>query len=313
MALGRKLPRFLMALVAAVVASGSAESGRLLSVGPGEPYPTPSAAAAEAHDGDTVRIRPGTYRDCAVWRADRLTLEGVGEVRVTGPSCQDKGLWVIKGRGTTVRNITFSGATSSSRNGAGIRQDGPDLLVEHSRFHDNENGILTGADESSSITIRDSRFERNGKCEPECAHGIYVGRVGWLTVQRSVFREQRIGHHIKSRALVTEVSDSVIEDGEIGTASYLINLPNGGSALIRGNRLQKGPLSDNPQVAIAIGEEGATNPGSVYLIQRNGFVSDLPETTLLVRNRSPVPALLGGNAIEGRVTLLEGPGRIVPE
>jgi hypothetical protein len=310
------LPALLVVLAMAAGASGPSTAERVLSVGPGETYPTPSAAAADARDGDTVLIRPGLYRDCAIWRADRLTLEGLGQdgdVRITGSSCENKGLWVIKGQATVVRNVTLFGATSSWRNGAGIRQEGTDLLVEHSRFLDNENGILAGADESSSITIRDSRFERNGKCEPDCAHGIYAGRIGWLSVERSIFRDQRIGHHIKSRALVTEVSDSVIEDGALGTASYLINLPNGGSALIRGNRLQKGPRSDNPQVAIAIGEEGATNPGSVYLIQRNSFVSDLPEPTLFTRNRSPIPALLAGNAIEGKVRLLEGPGRVVSE
>ena len=48
------------------------------------------------------------------------------------------------------------------RNGAGIRQEGTDLTVTRSWFHDNENGILTGADPESDIVIERSRFFRNG-------------------------------------------------------------------------------------------------------------------------------------------------------
>ncbi len=44
--------------------------------GPGAAFRLPSAAAAAARPGDTIRILPGTYYDCAVWRADDLTNRG---------------------------------------------------------------------------------------------------------------------------------------------------------------------------------------------------------------------------------------------
>jgi hypothetical protein len=288
---------------------GEGGGHRVLWVGSEREFRTPSAAAAAAQDGDHIVIDPGDYWDCAVWRANRLLIEGRGEQpHLRDVSCEGKGIWVIKGNDTTIASMRFSGAAVPGRNGAGILLQGVNLEVRDSWFHDNENGILAGSAPHSSIGISNSRFERNGKCEPNCAHGIYIGRIGWLRVRNSIFREQRIGHHIKSRALVTEVSDTVIEDGAEGTASYAINLPDGGTALIRHNVIQKGPRTDNPSTVIAIGEEGARNPGVFYLIEDNTVRSDVAQPVIFVRNRSETPALLRGNRLEGNLRPLEGPG-----
>ncbi len=55
---------------------------RILEVGPGRAFRMPSAAAAAARQGDIIRIAPGVYEDCAVWRADRLVIEGEDAERV---------------------------------------------------------------------------------------------------------------------------------------------------------------------------------------------------------------------------------------
>ena len=52
-----------------------------------------------------------------------------------------------------VDRIELSGAAVPDLNGAGIRQEGTDLTVTRSWFHDNENGILTGADADSDVVI----------------------------------------------------------------------------------------------------------------------------------------------------------------
>jgi hypothetical protein len=51
-----------------------------LEVGPGKTYTQPSAAAAAAHDGDRIVIAAGSYFDCAVWKANTLTIEGAGPI-----------------------------------------------------------------------------------------------------------------------------------------------------------------------------------------------------------------------------------------
>ena len=295
--------------VAASPAAGAAE----LVVGPGMPFAAPSAAAAAAHDGDTVRIAGGVYRDCAVWKANRLRIVALAgtEPHIDGVACQGKALWIVRGRDVSIEGIGFSHAAVPARNGAGIFVADGTLTLRRVHFSDNENGILTANRPGIELTIEDSVFERNGKCEPQCAHGIYVGRgASLLRILRSTFREQHVGHHIKSRARRTEIVDCVIEDGPAGTASYAIDIPDGGTAEIRGNRIEKGPRSENPSAIVAIGEEGGDNPGLGYVIENNRVRSDLPALTIFVRNRSDRPALLRGNVLDGPVVPLTGPGRV---
>ncbi|MBM3488723.1 MAG: hypothetical protein FJX67_19185 [Alphaproteobacteria bacterium] len=225
-------------------------------------------------------------------------------------SCENRGIWIIRGRNTTVENIEFSLAAASEGNGAGIFQIGVNLTVQNGYFHANENGIPTGAQAESQITIANSRFERNGKCEPECAHGIYVGRVKALRVFGSSFRAQRIAHHIKSRALYTEITGTVIDDGATGTASFAINLPNGGTAVIRQNSIRKGPGAHNHSAVISIGEEGATNPGTGFRIEGNVFKNDNAAETVFVRNATGLAAVLTGNTYQGKGKPLSGPGSV---
>jgi hypothetical protein len=83
--------------------------------------------------------------------------------------------------------------------------------------------------------------------------------VDLLRVENSHFSNSntRQGHSIKSRALSTEVIGCTITDGPDGTSSYLIEAPNGGALIVRGNSLEKGPKSENHKAAIAIGAEAS--------------------------------------------------------
>ena len=65
----------MLAIWCCSAASGAAA---VLEVGPGKHFDKPSAAIAAAKDGDTVRVAPGEYEDCATIRQNRFTLEGVG-------------------------------------------------------------------------------------------------------------------------------------------------------------------------------------------------------------------------------------------
>lgn len=288
-------------IVVLLLLCGTAQA-RTLAVGPIMAFKSPSAAAAVAADGDRIVIQPGSYRDCAVWTANHLLVEGAGapeSVVVTGEACQGKALFVTVGNDITVRNLTLLRAKVPDGNGAGIRAEGRNLTVIGVRFVENQNGILSGTTPSGAtggtMTIRDSVFERNGTCEQACAHGIYAGAIDVLRVENSRFIGTRQGHHIKSRALRTEVTGCVIQDGPAGTASYLIDIPNGGAVLIRGNILQKGPRSENHAAMIAIGEEGVTHPTPEIVIEDNTVRNDGPAHTVFVQNRTGTPALLRGN------------------
>ncbi len=286
---------------------------RVLNVGPTRNLANPSDAAAIVRTGDTVAIDAGTYYDCAVWprRAGLLTIEAPGGTAViTGRSCEYKALFVIKSDNVIVRGITFTGATAPRHNGAGIRAEGRNLTIEDSQFIDNQEGILAADNSGSTIIVRDSIFKGNGNCIEACAHGIYVGHVAVLRIERSQFFAQYIGHHVKSRAERTELIGNTIEDGRTGTASYLVDIPNGGALVMRNNTLEKGPFSDNPNVAVILGEEGATNVTSEIIIENNEFKNDLPRETLFVGNHTAAAAVLRGNRLSGSVIPLDGPGTV---
>jgi hypothetical protein len=80
-----------------------------------------------------------------------------------GTISQGKAIWVLAGKNIVVENIEFSGAAiSPDHNAAGIRAEGRGLIVRDCFFHDNQNGILTAADDSGEILIECSEFARNG-------------------------------------------------------------------------------------------------------------------------------------------------------
>jgi len=296
------------------LAVGATAAAATLEVGAGKPFATLSAAAAAAHDGDRVVIGPGTYVDCAVWRASNLTIEGAGPdaTVIAEKTCREQALFVIDGNNVTVRNLTLARARAPSANGAGIRAEGGNLTVEHVRFLDNENGILAAPNPLATILIRDSAFIGNGSCASSfgCAHGIYVNRVKKLRAERSTFLATRAGHHIKSRALRTEILGCRIEDGPDGTASYSVDVPNGGALLLRDSTIEKGPKSQNQGAAVAIGEEGASNPAGEILVARNVFRVDGGYASVLVSNATTTPARLVGNRLLGTAQALRGPGSV---
>jgi hypothetical protein len=301
--------RAVLLCLAVVVAGATApaptsyavDAPRTWRVGPDRALATPSAAAAVARDGDTVLIDPGTYSgDVATWTQDDLTLRGDGaraHLRADGNDAQGKAIWVIAGDRTTVDRIELSGAAVPDRNGAGIRQEGTDLTVTRSWFHDNENGILTGADPDSDVVIRRSRFFRNGHGDGY-SHNLYVGAVRSLTVTGSWLSAADTGHELKSRAARNTILGNRISDGD-AAASYSIDLPNGGLSLVAGNVVVQGPSSDNPAL-VSYGAEGLTHPSSTIWVVNNTFVNRRTTGTFV--------ALADGSRAHLRNNLLVGPG-----
>ncbi|HSU06375.1 MAG TPA: right-handed parallel beta-helix repeat-containing protein [Acetobacteraceae bacterium] len=294
-----------------VLLAGCAPS--VLMVGPTHELKLPSQAVAEASSGDTILIDPGVYRDCAVVKSSNVTIAGTGPgVVLTDRTCGGKAILVTKGDDITIRNLTLQHAHVPDRNGAGIRAEGYNLTVDGVRFLDNEEGILAGHKRGSTIRVLNSDFERNGTCAGSgCAHGVYVGHIDLLDVENSRFFEQMVGHHVKSRALKTVIKGNTIEDGPDGTASYEIDIPNGGDADIERNTIEKGPKAQNWSTAIAIGEErrGKQQSGTL-VIRDNKFTNNNEHETLFVRNLSDDPVQLSGNALSGKVVPLQGQGTV---
>jgi hypothetical protein len=278
-----------------------------LLVGPGMTYTTIRAAASAAANGDVVVIAAGDYvGDVTTWPQDGLTICGSGgraRLFANGQNAAGKGIWVVQGSNVVIENMEFHDATVPDQNGAGIRAEGNGLTIRGSGFYDNEDGIL-GPD-GGDLTIENSEFARNGYGDGQ-SHNIYVGAANRLTVISSYFHEAKIGHNLKSRAKETHIENSFFMDGPSGTASYQIDVPNGGLVYLRGNQIQKGPNADNSNV-IAYGAEGVGRwPANTLTMVHNTVTSTYPGGSLLNINASVQAVTLTANLFAGT----NGPSKI---
>ena len=237
-------------LAALVPGAGAPAAAATLAAGPGERFANPSAAIAAAQPGDVVRIAPGTYYDCAVWSTDRLTIEGGGAV-LSDRACQGKAAFVIGGN-ATVRDLTFTHLRVPDRNGAGIRLEHGNLLVERCTFDDDEAGIIVGQGSPDAIVVvRDSVFHRVG-VPGDTLPAISIGTIGLLSVKDSRFEDAR-GQGIAVRsASPLDISGGLFQagpgDAPIVDATSLLDV-SGATFKLDGERLAA-MRSTGEQVAI---------------------------------------------------------------
>jgi hypothetical protein len=297
----------LLGLAVAVPASAAT-----LSVGTGKPFATPCAAFAAAKDGDTVEITGNkTYSGdvCGIYR-NNLTIRGVnGRPRIdaAGRNAMGKGIWVVAGNNVTVENVEMLNAKVPDKNGAALRIEGTKFTLRLGFLHDNENGILTGANTASDILIEYSEFGHNGYGDGY-SHNLYIGNVKSLTFRYNFAHDANIGHNLKSRAQVNAIYNNRFSSnapGEVGTTatgkpSYEIDLPNAGSSYIIGNVIEQPAANSNPNM-VAYGEEGASNPGKDLYVVHNTFLNDYSSggTFVMVGSGVTTPVLLQNNIFGG--------------
>jgi len=80
--------------------------------------------------------------------------------------------------------------------------------------------------------------------------------------------------------------------------------------IVRGNKMEKGPESENRSAAIVIGAEGVTQPTREILIDNNVFRNDSGGQTMFVNNLTATEATLTGNKLSGPVKPLGGDGKV---
>lgn len=282
-----------------------------LAVGPGRTLKTPSAAAAVAKCGDLIEIDAGEYRgDVAVWSASRLTIRGINGMAhmvSQGKSAQQKAIWIIRGNDTTVEHIGFSGCRVPDHNGAGIRQEGAGLTVRHCLFHDNENGILTGANAQSDILVEHSEFHHQGFGDGY-SHNLYIGQVRSFTLRFCSSHHSNAGHLVKSRAFTNRILYNCLKDEADGTSSFVIDLPDGGKSFIIGNIIQHGPKAENG-TAVSYAAEGARNPVQELHVVNNTCINERsPAGSFLRIAGHPAKVRVVNNLIVGFKSMMSGEG-----
>ena len=200
----------------------------LLTVGIGQEYTTIAAAVAASAPGDTIAVQGGpdhVYTNDFFTIQHSLTLQAVGgEVVMVATAQPPNGKAMITeglpGTPISVSIIGFdiSGVTVPDNNGAAIRYEGGDLTLVDCYIHNNQEGLLGGADADGTITINHSEFAFNGDGSGS-THDIYVGHIASFTLTDSYIHDAIEGHEVKSRAENNIITNNRIFDNN-STASY---------------------------------------------------------------------------------------------
>lgn len=221
----------------------------------------------------TIMIAPGAYRDCAVQTEGDVAFVATapGQVTFDGAICEGKAALVLRGRSARVEGIIFQNQRVSDGNGAGLRLEHGNLIVRQDWFRDSEEGILSGDDPAGTVLIERSTFSRLGRCDRglSCAHSVYFGGYGAVTVRNSRFEAGRGGHYVKSRAARIEVTDCSFDDAAGHATNYMIDLSVGATGAIAGNWFVGGPDKENRTTFISIAPEGHVHSAHGLTIEDN--------------------------------------------
>ena len=302
-------------------------------------FATVTEAINASSAGDVLMLPAGHYIEEFALITHSLTLQGVGGMAwLTTPNpapANDRAVLFVPfnaGADLTVRNIEITGAARPIyQNGAGIlfETGNGHLQVEDSWIHDNENGILAGGSPGMSVSILRSEFSHNGLAPGVWTgvhglpHNLYVNGVDSLSVVDSYFHGVKTAHELKSRAQQTTIINSRFVDGPDSQASYSIDLPNGGLAVLHGNQISKGPQSPNRYIVHYGGEAMPTWPNSSLDMVGNSLVNHRGDGATGVFNQSrdgpsgvANPAVITGNTFYAVQTIHQtvfGPSQLTLE
>lgn len=221
----------------------------------------------------TVVIAPGTYRECAIQQAGRITFRAAtpGSVVFDGETCEGKAALVLRGVGSTVDGIVFRNMRVPDGNGAGIRIELGDLTVTNSMFLDSQEGILGATDQPTRIRIDRSTFSGLGQCDetPDCAHSIYLANTGTISVTNSRFERGRGGHYVKLRSPMVSITTNSFDDTQGRKTNYMIDLPEGARGRIAGNVFVQGRNKENWSGLIVVAAEARKYRSGGLVVEGN--------------------------------------------
>ena len=277
-------------LTAGITTPAMAPAGAL-TVGAGQQYATLAAAVAAAPAGATIAVKDSaTYTNDwpgSINQNITITAFGGGALPIftfTGNPPNQKAFIDHTGGNLLLEYLEIENVHwSTDQNGAGYRNEGGAGTLRNCKIHDCDMGVLGGVNNGTySIDIETCEIYKCGvqpvNGNPN-SHNIYCtgdGAGGSFTLNNSYVHDANVGHEVKVRAGNVTITNNRIFDNQ-GSASYSIDVPQGGAATITGNIIQQGTNTGNP-VICAYGEEVPTvpaNPGAAITFNNNTVVNDL--------------------------------------
>ena len=270
----------------------------------GRSYASLQQAVTAIGEGEgTIIVAPGSYRHCAVQTAGSIAIRASvpGQTIFDGATCEGKAALVLRGEAASIDGIVFQNMRVPDGNGAGIRLEQGDLTIARSIFRNSEQGLLTATDEDGEISIDQTTFSGLGRCDRglACAHSIYIGDYGSLTVTNSRFERGNGGHYVKSRAARVSITDNAYDDSRGRETNYMIDLPAGATGSIARNIFVQGASKENYSAFITVAPEGKVRSSSGLAVSGNeaSLAAGVDRQTVFLADWSGDRIALGGNRL----------------
>ena len=313
----------------------------LAMVGPGQPFTTVGEAYRQAQGDPTrrwvIRVLPGMYIENLVRNYMRggVTIEGADPLnipRITPGAWgadNGKGLFCPAAPGVyTFRNLELFHSQDpwpGHRGNEGLIVPeagalGMAINVDGVLAYLSNNAFCRGGPDTAWV-INGSEVTECGLTGDGYSHNMYLLGASALVTNTTSTRASQ-GHAFKSRCAVTTVQDSVFDDLDSGTSSYLVDCPDGGVVTIERSRLRKGVHGEN-HCLIHFGQErieqyhavSSLTMRDVTLLSDDPTATgvrlgapqvqpDLPAPPLPIPSAPPV--VMSGTRYKGLATLFEG-------
>ena len=146
-------------------------------------------------------------------------------------------------------------------------------------------------------------------------HGVYISSGNnSLTAIGNEFCGTIVGHNIKSRAAVTIIENNTLYAGaadpnqpgcNVGSASFALDIPNGGVAVVSGNTMIQGTATQNGNI-VDYGAEGLTYPTNSFVFMNNQMQNTLPNA-IGINDPNGIPVVGNGNVFASSIATLVNP------
>lgn len=170
---------------------GPPTSAGQIVVRPEGPVTTLSAALHRARAGDTITVRPGTYREPRVNVAIGVTIIGQGDPVFDGQGLHE--ILTVTADGVTIRGLVLRNVGYSyTEDRAAIRLDSVrDCTIVNNRISASFFGVYLAR--SSGCIITDNVFDGHPARQPTAGNAVHLFHSPGVTVARNRIRGHRDG------------------------------------------------------------------------------------------------------------------------
>lgn len=248
--------------------------------------------------GATLTIAPGTYNQKWLspnaldgWNDNTffwpMTFQGTASQNMpimALPYNNAKGMIETFNASVTFRGIEIANANGQGWQGepnqAGIKLNAGtcgNFTVDCCYIHNCDDGIL-GGDVGTNVIIENTEIAKCGSATG-FSHNAYIAPCNSITVNNVLSWGAVIGHCFKTRAAQGSITALRAFDGEYGTASYLLDMPDGGDYTISNSTFSKGLHASNAPLVHYGAENQSSHPVNQLTIKNCVFINNIPLNT----------------------------------